>query len=75
MPLRAHPAAPCLRALLPSPLDRGAGAVEPRDGLGDLGLADDQRRHQPRDIVAGADGQQLLGAQRVDQLAVRHLRT
>ena len=51
----------------------GAGAVDPRDRLGDLGLADDQRRQQAHDIVAGADGQQLLGAQRVDQLAVRHL--
>ena len=27
---------------------------------------------QPRHIVAGADREQLLGAQRIDQLAVRH---
>ena len=55
----------------PGPLDGGAGAVDPRDGLGDLGLGDDQRRHQPRDVVAGADRQQLLGPECVDQLAIQ----
>ena len=67
-----RPLPACARSLLGA-LDGGAGAVDPRDGLGDFGLGDDQRRHQPRDVVAGADRQQLLGAERVDQLAVRDL--
>ena len=40
-----------------------------RDRLGDLVLADDQRRQQPHHVVAGRDRDHLLGAQRVDQLA------
>ena len=53
---------------------RRAGAVEPGDALGDLRLADDQRRQQPHDVVAGGDGDHLLGAQRIDELAGRHHR-
>ena len=35
-------------------------------------LADDQRRQQPHDIVAGRDGDHFLGAQRIDQFAGRN---
>ena len=48
------PPPPAFR-LSAAPADRGAGAVDPRDRLGDLGFGDDQRRHQPHDIVAGGD--------------------
>ena len=53
MPFAAHPAAPCLRA----PCCARSTATQARssraDGLGHLGLGDDQRRHQPHDVVAG----------------------
>ena len=48
-----------------------AGAVDARDRLGDLVLADDQRRQQPHDIVAGGDRDHFLGAQFVDHLGGR----
>ena len=38
----------------------------------DLGLGHDQRRQEAHHIVAGADGEQLLVAQRVDEIARRH---
>ena len=66
--IRPLPACALLRAL-----DRATQARSmPRDRLGHLGLADDQRRQQAHDVVAGADREQLLVAQRVDQIAVRH---
>ena len=45
-----------------------AGAVDARDSLGDFFLADDQRRQQPHDVVAGGDREHLFGAQLVDHL-------
>ncbi len=52
----------------------GAGTVEARDAFGNLLLVDDQRRQQPHDIVAGGDGNHLLGAQRIDELTDRNER-
>ena len=66
-PWPAAPARPLLRAL-----DGDASPVEPPDGLGHLGLGDDQRRHQPHDVVAGQNREQLLGAAGIGQLAVRN---
>src|SRR5262249_36151848 len=60
---------PFLRARKP-----GAGAVEPRDAFGDLLLADDQRRQQPYDIIAGGDRDHFFGAERIDELTGRHAR-
>ena len=40
-----------------------------RTAFGDLLLADDQRRQEPHDVVAGRDGQQFFAAQCVDKLA------
>ena len=48
-----------------------AGAVDARDGLGDLGFADDQRRQQPHHIVAGGDRDHLLVAQFVHHFGGR----
>ena len=79
VPDRAHPRASSLTRSPPVTAGGGgctvkprAGAVEARDRLGDFLLADDERRQQPHDVVAGGDGDHLLGAQRVDQLAGRH---
>ena len=47
------------------------GAVEARDRLGDFRFADNERRQQSHDVVAGGHGDHLLGAQRVDKLAGR----
>ena len=41
------------------------------DRLGDLALADDQRRQQPHHIVAGGDRDHLLGAQFIDHFGGR----
>src|SRR5580700_6034805 len=46
-------------------------AVDPGGGLGDLALLDDQRRQQAHHIVARRDREQVLGAQRIDEFAVR----
>ena len=48
-----------------------AGAVDARDRLGNLVLADDQRRQQPHHVVAGADRDHFLGAQFVHHLGGR----
>ncbi len=49
-----------------------AGAIEPRDAFGDFLLADDERRQQAHDIIAGGDREHFFGAQRVDKLAGRN---
>src|SRR4029078_153081 len=62
-----------VRLTLRGALTGGAGAIHPRNRLGDFGLSDDQRRYEARNIVAGADRQEFLGADSVDQLAVWNL--
>ena len=66
----AHPTAPCFLGFLRAGKLR-AGALEHAHRVADFVLADDQRRHQPHDIVAGRDREQILVAQRLDQLPVR----
>ena len=44
------------------------------DAFGDFLLADDERRQQAHDIVAGRDREHLFGAQRIDQFADRNQR-
>ena len=43
---------------------RDAGALEALHGFLDLGLGHDQGRQEPHHVVAGADREQLLVAQR-----------
>ena len=49
----------------------GERGVEPAHRLVDLGLADDQRRQQAHDVVAGRHEEQALGARGGGDLAVR----
>src|SRR5262245_13812334 len=51
-------------------LERDTGRIELGAGLIDLGFSRDQGRQEPYDIVAGLDRQQLLGAERCEQLLV-----
>ena len=53
--------------------NRGASSIELGSGELDLGLADDERRQELHDIVAGLDREHLLGAQSLEQVLVRHL--
>src|SRR3974390_909729 len=55
--------------MLGAPAELRAGAVEPGDALGHFLLADNERRQQAHDIVAGADRQHLLCSDRIDEFA------
>src|SRR3990170_3896013 len=50
-----------------------ASGIEFAAGQVDLRLAHDERRQEAHDIVAGLHRQHLLGAQRLEELLVRHL--
>ena len=50
------------------------GAIEPLHRLFEFGFIDDQRRQEAHHIVAGADREQFLLTQRIDQIARRHHR-
>ena len=53
--------------------DGEARGIDTIDGLGDLRIADDQRRQETDHVVAGADEEQLLRTGRGDELGVgRH---
>src|SRR5215472_14702601 len=62
---------PCSDAFALVELDPRRGAVDAVDGFRDLGLVDDQRWQHAHHIVSGRDGEQPLGTQCLDQLAVR----
>ena len=70
--LRGHPTAPLLARGFSAARKPRAGALQHAHRLADFGFADDQRRQQTHDVVAGRDREQLLLAQRLDQLAIRH---
>ena len=71
MPDAGHPAVSALRPC-PCRGEARAGTVEPRNALGDLLLADDERRQQADDIIPGAHGEHVFGARRIDQFAGRN---
>src|SRR6516162_3846801 len=62
---------PCSDAFALVELDPRRGAVDAVDGFRDLGLVDDQRWQHAHHIVSGRGGEQPLGTQCLDQLAVR----